>query len=93
MPSLVVKVKPASAKDEISLDADGMLTIKIKERPIDGAANAYLLKFLAKEFKVSKNSITLEKGTTSRFKKIVVDIDQPAMDNIILKLNEGKTKS
>ena len=93
MPTLVVKVKPASAKDEISLDADGMLTIKIKERPIDGAANAYLLKFLAKEFKVSKNSITLEKGTTSRFKKIVVDIDQPAMDNIILKLNEGKTKS
>lgn len=83
MISLIVKVKPASAKDEIILDADGILTIKIRERPVDGAANLYLIKFLSREFKISKNSISLEKGTTSRIKKITLDIDQAEMNLII----------
>jgi len=82
---LIVKVKPASAKDEITLDADGMLTIKIRERPVDGAANTYLIKFLSKEFKLHKNSISLEKGAVSRVKKIALDISQADLDRLISK--------
>ena len=46
MTPLFVKVKPGSFKDEIAFDKEGKLMIKIKERPIDGAANIYLIKLL-----------------------------------------------
>jgi uncharacterized protein (TIGR00251 family) len=80
---LHLQVKPGSFKDEISLDENGNLLVKIKERPIDGAANIYLLKFLSKEFGISKNAVTLEKGSTNRFKKILLDMDQPALDKLL----------
>jgi uncharacterized protein (TIGR00251 family) len=80
---LLLKVKPGSSKDEISLDEDGNLLVKIKERPIDGAANAYLLKFLSKEFNIRKSAVTLEKGSTSRYKKILLDMDQATLDSLL----------
>jgi uncharacterized protein (TIGR00251 family) len=83
MLTLLLKVKPGSSKDEISLGEDGNLLVKIKERPIDGAANAYLLKFLSKEFNIRKSAVTLEKGSTSRFKKILLDMDQATLDSLL----------
>ena len=80
---LHVKVKPGSFKDEISIEGDGSLLIKIKEHPIDGAANKYLIKFLSKEFQLRKNDIKLEKGGNSRFKKISVDADAVSMEKKI----------
>jgi hypothetical protein len=85
MISLVVKVKPAAFKDEISFDAEGDLTIKIRERPIDGAANDYLIRFLAKEWNLRKSDILLEKGLSSRFKKILLNIDTDELEKILNK--------
>lgn len=83
MVPLFLKVKPGSSRDEISLDEDGSLQVRIRERPIDGAANAYLLKFLSKEFNISKRAVTLEKGSTSRFKKVLLDMDQLELENLL----------
>ena len=83
MLSLLLKVKPGSSKDEISLDEDGNLLVKIKERAIDGAANAYLLKFLSKAFNIRKSAVSLEKGATSRYKKILLDMDQTDLDTLL----------
>jgi uncharacterized protein (TIGR00251 family) len=83
MLSILLKVKPGSSKDEITLDEEGNFLVKIKERPVDGAANTYLLKFLSKEFNIRKRAVSLEKGSTSRFKKILLDMDQPALDTIL----------
>jgi uncharacterized protein (TIGR00251 family) len=83
MLSILLKVKPGSSKDEITIDEEGNLLVKIRERPIDGAANTYLLKFLSKEFNIRKSAVSLEKGSTSRFKKILLDMDQPTLDSII----------
>lgn len=80
---IAVTVKPNASKDEIRIDESGTINIKIKEVPQDGTANAYLLKFLSKEFNISKSRITLEKGATSRHKKINLDMDQAAFDNIL----------
>lgn len=80
---ITVQVKPNSSKDEIQIDKEGNIIIKIKEAPIDGAANSYLLKFLSKELNIKKSLITLEKGLTSRFKKINLDIDQQAFEECI----------
>ncbi|HRG37273.1 MAG TPA: DUF167 domain-containing protein [Bacteroidia bacterium] len=72
---ITVQVKPNSSKDEIHLDENGNMIIKIKEAPVEGAANSYLLKFLSKELTIKKSLISLEKGATSRFKKICLNID------------------
>ncbi len=75
MPIIQVKVKPGSFKDEISIDENNQWIIKIGEKPIDGAANEYLIKFLAKQLKVKKSDIVIEKGLTSQFKKIALNVD------------------
>lgn len=80
---LLVKVKPGSGKDEIAFDTEGNFTIKIKAKPIDGEANDYLIKFLAKEFDISKANIQLEKGATSRLKRIAFNIQQTELDQIL----------
>jgi uncharacterized protein (TIGR00251 family) len=85
MVSLIVKVKPAAAKDEIVLDDSGMLNIKIRERPVDGAANSYLVRFLSKEFNLAKSSINLEKGASSRVKKISLNINEADLDKLMMK--------
>jgi uncharacterized protein (TIGR00251 family) len=83
MVSLFIKVKPGSFKNEIILEDTGNLLVKIREKPINGSANEYLIKFLSKEFKIGKNAIELEKGTKSRFKKLLLAIDQPSLDSIL----------
>lgn len=83
MISLHIKVKPGSFKNEVSVDAEGTLTVKLREKPIDGAANEALIKFLSKEFKLSKSAIVLEKGQTSRFKKLLLHISQAELESIL----------
>jgi uncharacterized protein (TIGR00251 family) len=81
MVQLRIKVKPNSFKDEILFDSGGDLVIKIREKPIDGAANDHLIKFLSKELKLPKSSIVLEKGQASRFKRISFLITQAELDS------------
>ena len=72
--TLIVKIKPGAFKDEIIIDGDDNWIIKIKDKPIDGVANDYLIKFLAKQFNRSKSEIIIEKGLSSRIKKIRLNI-------------------
>lgn len=85
MTPLYVKIKPGSFKDEISFDSENNLIIKIREKPIDGAANDYLVKFLSKEFKISKGDLVLEKGQTSQFKKLLINISSQQLNGILSK--------
>jgi uncharacterized protein (TIGR00251 family) len=85
MVSLHIKVKPGSFKDEILIDKDGTFIVKIREKPIDGAANEYLVRFLSKEFGISRNSVVLEKGQTSKFKKITLHISETEFNSLLNK--------
>ena len=51
------------------------LKIAITAPPVDGKANAHLVKFLSKQFNVAKSAINVEKGLQSRHK--LVRIKQP----------------
>ncbi|KHG42097.1 MULTISPECIES: DUF167 domain-containing protein [Aphanizomenon] len=68
-----VKVKPNSKQQKIEESADGSLTVHLKSPPVDGKANEELIKLLAKNFDVSKSSIIIKSGTTSRQKLIEID--------------------
>lgn len=68
-----VRVVPKSSKSEIVGEHDGALKIKIKSPPIDGAANAELIKVLAKFFDVPKSAVEILKGQTSKTKQIKIE--------------------
>lgn len=85
MVPLIIKVKASSFKDEIVYDTQGELTIRIRERPIEGAANDYLIKFLSEEWNLRKSDIVLEKGLSSRFKKLLLNIDAAELERLLAK--------
>lgn len=69
---LRIFLQPKASRDQIVGLHDEELKIAITAPPVDGAANAHLLKFLSKLFKVPKSSIALEKGELQRHKQIFI---------------------
>jgi uncharacterized protein YggU (UPF0235/DUF167 family) len=68
-----VLVKPGSKKGPlVETGTDGSLTVYLKERAIDGAANDGLVKVLADHFGVRKSEVEIESGFTSRIKRVRV---------------------
>lgn len=74
MKVLQVKVKPNSKRQEIQTADDGSLTVYLKSPPVDGKANAELIKLLADEFKVAKSSVQIKSGVSSRLKQVAIDL-------------------
>ena len=69
-----ITVKPNSAQQKINEEAHGSLTISLKSPPVDGKANAELIKLLANKFTVPKSKITI-KLVSSRQKLLIIDTD------------------
>lgn len=67
-----VKVVPRASKSEIVGSLDGALKIRIAAPPVDGAANAELVKLLSKTFGVSKSAIEILSGQTARTKQVKI---------------------
>lgn len=65
---LSLYVQPGASKTQWSGLHGESLKLRIQAPPVEGQANKALIQFLAKEFGVSKSSISLVKGDTSRFK-------------------------
>lgn len=70
---LSVRVVPRAAKDGIAgMLGTEALKIRIQAPPVEGKANAYLIKYLSKHWKISRASITLLSGETGRNKRIAI---------------------
>ncbi len=67
-----VRVIPKSSRSEIMGEHDGALKVKLNAPPIDGAANAELVRLLAKTFGVPKSQIEILKGQRSKTKQIKI---------------------
>jgi uncharacterized protein (TIGR00251 family) len=68
--SVDVIIQPRSSRDEIVGMHGNALKIKLTAPPVDGKANAALIAFLAKKLGVSKSSVEIVRGHTSRIKTI-----------------------
>jgi uncharacterized protein (TIGR00251 family) len=65
-------VAPRAARDEVRLEGDGSLKIRIQAPPVDGKANQALCRFLAKRLGVPRRDVALLSGDTGRRKGILV---------------------
>lgn len=67
-------IKPNSKKGPlIEVSGEGVLTVFVRERAVDGAANEALIKLLAKHFSVSRSQVRLVRGRTSLYKVVEVN--------------------
>jgi uncharacterized protein (TIGR00251 family) len=71
---LSVRVQPRSSKDEIvGPHGSDSIKVRITAPPVDGKANAHLIKFLAKSFGVAKSQVELISGSTGRDKRLAIN--------------------
>ena len=70
---LHIKVTPNASRNEILGFTDGVLQVKIAAPPVRGKADRELTSFLSQALGVSKSSISIVKGQTSRNKVITID--------------------
>ena len=73
---ITVHAKPGSSKGPlVDVSEDGLVTVYLKERAVDGAANEGLIAALAKHYGVRKSAVTIASGHSSRRKIVDVDVD------------------
>ncbi|HQC42923.1 MAG TPA: DUF167 domain-containing protein [Verrucomicrobiota bacterium] len=82
--SLSIRLQPRSSRNEICGQMGDTLKIKVTAPPVDSAANELLVEFLADLLDISKSSVQILKGQTSRSK--VVQIAGLKTDQILKKL-------
>ncbi len=70
--SFAVRIHPRAKKNAITGEVGDALKISLTAPPIDGKANAACIDFLAKLLRVSRASVTIASGETSRQKVIRV---------------------
>lgn len=69
-------IQPKASRDSlVGLHGDE-LKVAITAPPVDGQANAHLVKYLAKQFKVAKRQVSIEKGELGRHKQVRIDHPQ-----------------
>lgn len=70
--SLSVHVQPRASRTRIAGLHGDALKLCITTPPVDGKANAAVIEFLAKLFKIPKTAVTLASGEASRDKRIIL---------------------
>jgi len=70
--SFAIKVQPRAKKNAITGELGDALKLSLTAPPLEGRANQACIDFFAKLLKVSRSSITIASGETSRMKMIRV---------------------
>ena len=69
---------------EIVGEYDGALKVRISVPPVDGAANAELIKVLSKKLNVPKSAVEIISGQTSKHKQVRINgLDEKTYKSLI----------
>ena len=76
---VAIWLQPRGSRDQVvglregSTVGEAAIAIKLQAPPVEGAANAALLRFVAKRLGVPASAVQLLRGHTSRYKQIAVE--------------------
>jgi len=73
MATLVVHVVPRARRTAVCGRHGDAIKIKVAARPVDGAANAELVRFVAERVGVPRRAVTIASGATTRRKTVAVE--------------------
>lgn len=77
MSRLQVRVTPRGGQDRVEgFDGAGVLRVRVRAAPVDGEANAAVVRLLARALDLSPGRIILVSGGASRVKLFDVDLDE-----------------
>ena len=84
-----------SRLDGVRIEADGraVLAIRVEAPPVEGAANAALIAFLAKRWKIPRSAFDLIAGETARVKRLSVTATPERLIAIETDLVQNRTAS
>jgi len=83
-----VYVQPRASATEVAGMHDGRVKVRLAAPPVDGAANAELVRFVAARLGVAKAKVRIVAGESSRRKMIEVDgVDAQAIKDQLTREN------
>ena len=68
--ALTVKACPRANRTEVASVDPEWVRVRIQAPPVDGKANAELVKFFAEQFGLPKRSVEILSGDTARLKRV-----------------------
>ena len=68
-----VRAQPRASRSELAGEYDGALRVRLAAPPVDGEANAELIRFLAKTLGVARSAGRLVSGESGRNKVVEVE--------------------
>ncbi len=74
-----VRVAPRASRTTLMGVHDGALKIALTAPPVDGKANATLIKWLAKKLGVAGQKLTLIRGARAKDKWLLAEVDEAAV--------------
>lgn len=74
MPDVVIDVRviPRARKTEFACERDGTCVVRLAAPPLDGAANAELIVFLAETLGLPRRAVRIVGGERSRTKRVAI---------------------
>lgn len=70
---IAVRAQPRAGRSEVVGPHGDYLKVRLAAPPVEGAANAELIKLLAKTFRVSRSAVTIARGENARIKAVRVE--------------------
>lgn len=83
--TLTVHVQPGAKRTEVTGVHGDALKIRLAAAAVEGQANARLLDFLCKAFKVTAKRITLKRGERARRKVVEIHGSEVSPDTLLAK--------
>lgn len=86
--SIKINAKPGAKNNNITdISSDGV-GVQINAPPTDGEANAELIKYLSKVLGLRKSDLSLDRGSRSRNKILIVHSTSLGIESITEKINQ-----
>lgn len=82
--TLTLHVQPGAKRTEVAGLHGDALKIKLAAPPVEGRANAELLKFIAAAFSVPLKQVALKRGKRGRRKVVAIDGPKAAPEEALL---------
>ena len=70
---VAIWLQPRGTRNQVVGEREGAVVIKLQAPPVDGAANAALLRFVAEQLGVASGAVQLLRGHTNRRKQLRVE--------------------
>ncbi len=86
---LNIRAIPRSAVDSIQGLHGDALKVRIQAPPVEGKANAYLIKFLSKQWKIPRANIQILSGETGRNKRLLISSPTVELRKELLSFKHG----